>query len=107
MVVPETAEAAEMEECLEKEEWTESVGFEVSRDLKDKASNGELVTEERLPTDPRIGGGGGGGAAEGGISGRVKKSERFVDNYEHIKETATNSLMVKRLEFLNYVLKPV
>lgn len=70
-----------MEEALENEEWTESLGL-LSRDLSDRASRGELVTEVKLPIDPVRGGGGGGGrgGADGGISDREKKSERLEDN---------------------------
>ena len=50
----------------------------VTRDLKDMASSGELITVVRLPREGGVGGGG--GAAVGGRSDREKKSERFVDN---------------------------
>ena len=57
------------------------MGLVVSRDFKDMASRGELVTEVRLPREPRGGGGGGGGgAAAGGRSDREKKSERLAEN---------------------------
>ena len=56
------------------------MGLVVSRDFKDIASRGELVTEVRLPREPRGGGGGGGGAAAGGRLDREKKSERLAEN---------------------------